>query len=263
MRRRWDAAAQGWERERERLGAFGAPVTAAMVSALDPRPDDEVLELAGGTGDVAAALAGRVARLLSTDLAPGMVEAAKRRELPGVEHEVQDMQALDLPDASFDAVVCRYGYMLVPDRRRAFAETRRVLRPDGRLVFATWAVAKRNPWATVFGPVLVERGLMEAPVPGEPGQFTIGDAETVEEFVGAAGFEHVEIQEVPVEIRVASWDEYVGLQTSVSTLLRETLEPLDAATRAEIDEAARPRFERYRTDGGYALPGVALVTRAT
>jgi SAM-dependent methyltransferase len=262
VRRRWDAAAEAWERERERLGAFAAPVTEAMVSALDPRPEDEVLELAGGTGDVAAALAGRVARLLSTDLAPGMVEAARRRELPGVEHEVQDMQALELPDAGFDAVVCRYGYMLVPDRRRAFAETRRVLRPGGRLVFATWAAARRNPWATVFGPVLVERGLMEAPVPGEPGQFAIGDAETVEELVGAAGFEHVEIQEVPVEIRVASWNEYVDLQTSVATVLRETLAPLDGETRAEIDEAARQRFERFRVDDGYVLPGVALVTTA-
>jgi ubiquinone/menaquinone biosynthesis C-methylase UbiE len=263
VRRRWDAAAQGWERERERLSAFGAPVTAAMIAALDPKPEDEVLELASGTGDVTAALAGRVARLLATDIAPSMVDAARRLELTGVEHEVQDMQALDLPDASFDAVVCRYGYMLVPDRRRAFAETRRVLRPGGRLVFATWAAAKRNPWATVFGPVLVERGLMEAPKPDEAGQFSLGDAATLEEFVRTAGFEHVEVEEVPVEIRVASWDEYAALQTSVSTLLRETLAQLDKAARAEIDEAARPRFERFRSDGGYALPGVALVTSAS
>lgn len=263
MRRRWDAAAGFWERERERLSVFGAPVTVAMVAALEPKPDDEVLELASGTGDVTAALAGRVALLLSTDIAPSMVEAAKRRDLPGVEHQVQDMQALDLADASFDAVVCRWGYMLVPDRRAAFAETRRVLRPDGRVVFATWAVAKRNPWATVFGPVLVERGLMEAPVPGEPGQFSLGDVETIEAFVRDAGFENVETEEVDVEIRVASWDEYADLQTSVSTLLRETLEPLDDPTRAEIDAAARSRFERFRVDGGYALPGVALVTSAS
>ena len=129
-----------------------------------------MLELASGTGDVTAALAGRVRRVISTDLSPVMVEAARRRAIPGAEHRVVDMQALDLPDASVDAVVCRFGYMLVPDLALALRETRRVLRPSGRLAFATWAPAKRNPWATAFGPVLLERGLQEAPKPGEPGQ---------------------------------------------------------------------------------------------
>src|SRR3712207_9437581 len=82
------------------------------------------------TGDVAAALAGRVGRVLATDLSPGMVEAARRRELPGVDHAVMDMQSLDLPDASVVAVVCRCGYMLVPDPARAFREPRRVLWPE-------------------------------------------------------------------------------------------------------------------------------------
>ena len=221
-----------------------------------------MLELASGTGELAAALVERVGRILATDLAPAMVAAARGRELPGVEHDVMDMRALDLPDASFDAVVCRFGYMLVPDRPLAFTETRRVLRPGGRLVFATWAVAKRNPWATVFGPVLVERGLLEAPAPGEPGQFALGDAAVIEELVRAAGFDEVSVHEVAVAYRVPSWEEYVRLQSTVSTLLRETLASLDPPARAAVEEAARPRFERYRQSDGYVLPGLALVTRA-
>jgi SAM-dependent methyltransferase len=238
-------------------------VTEALVGALEPWPSDEVLELAGGTGDLAAAIAGRVARLVSTDLSPEMVEAARRRDLPGVEHRVMDMQAIDLPDASFDSVVCRFGYMLAPDPALAFRETRRVLRPGGRLAFATWAPAKRNPWATAFGPVLIERGLQEPPKEGDPGQFALGDPDRIEALVRGAGFDGVVVREVAVEYRSESWEEYRRVFTSLAATTRQLLESLDEATRNEVGEAARARLERFRTAGGYVIPGVALVTSAS
>ena len=132
LRQRWDAAAVGWEAEREAVTEVNAPVTAALVAALDPQPDDIVLDLAGGTGDLVEALAGRVAHVIATDLSPVMVEAARKRGIPNAEHRSMDMQAIDLPDASVDAVVSRFGYMLVPDPALAFREARRVLRPGGR-----------------------------------------------------------------------------------------------------------------------------------
>jgi ubiquinone/menaquinone biosynthesis C-methylase UbiE len=239
-----------------------APVTAALLRALAPEPADEVLELASGTGDVAEALAGRVARVVSTDLSPAMVDAARRRGIPGVEHRVMDMQAIEAPDGSFDAVVSRFGYMLVPDPALAFRETRRVLKPAGRLAFATWAPAKRNPWATAYGPVLIERGLQEPPQPDEPGQFALGDPEKIESLVRSAGFRDVGVEEVPIEFRLAAWDDYRRLVTSLGASLRETLAQLDDSTRAEVDDAARLRIERFLGPDGYVLPGVALVTTA-
>lgn len=237
-------------------------MTAALVEALDPQPDDEVLELAAGTGDVTAALAGRVARLLATDLSPAMVEVAARRELPAVEHTTMDMQELDVPGDSFDKVVCRWGYMLAPDRDAAFAETRRVLRRGGRLAFATWAEARRNPWATAFGPSLVEHGLTEPPQPGEAGQFALGDAETVDAALRRAGFDEIAIREVEVTARFSDWDDYLAHHTTMSTLLREALDSVDATMRADIEAAARARIEPYRSGEGYVLPGVTLVTAA-
>ena len=262
MRRRWDVAATGWEAERETVTAINAPVTAALVRALDPRPDDVVLDLAGGTGDLAEALAGRVARVVETDLSPVMVEAARKRGIANAEHRVLDMQEIGLPDASVDGVVSRFGYMLVPDPALAFRETRRVLRPGGTLALATWAPAKRNPWATAYGPVLVERGLMEPPAPGEPGQFALGEPEVIEELVLGAGFEAVEVEEVSVEFRFAGWDDYRRLVTSLAASMRAALEELEDGVRAEVDAAARHRLEPFRGDDGYVLPGVTLVTRA-
>lgn len=242
---------------------FGAPVTAALVTALDPRPGDTVLDLAAGTGDTTEAFAGRVGRVISTDLSPVMIEAARRRGLQGVEYRVMDMQAIDLPDESVDAVVSRYGYMLVPDPARALAETQRVLRAGGRLAFATWAPPKRNPWATAYGPVLIERGLLEPPGPNEPGQFALGEPERIEELVRGAGFAELSVAEVPVVFRVAGWPEYRRVVSALAATMREVLDRLDEEQRAEVDRAAEARLEPYRSAEGYVLPGLTLVTTAS
>ena len=261
-RRRWDSAAAAWEAERETLAVIDVPVTDALVVALEAGENDTVLDLAGGTGDLAEELAGRVAHVFSTDLSPAMVEAARRRGIPRAEYRVMDMQAIDLPDASVDAVTCRFGYMLVPDPALALRETRRVLRPGGRLAFATWAPAKRNPWATAYGPVLIERGLQEPPAPGEPGQFALSEPDRIEALVRAAGFDQVAVDEIEVELRFASWDHYRRVITSLAASLRARLETLDEATRTEVDNAAQERIAGFLTPEGYELPGVALVTKA-
>ena len=252
----------GWEAERETVSAVNAPVTDALVAAIDPGPSDLVLDLAAGTGDVAEAVAACGARVIATDLSPVMVEAARRRGIAGAEHRVMDMQAIELADASVDAVVSRFGYMLVPDPALALRETRRVLTPGGRLAFATWAPAERNPWATAFGPVLIERGLQEPPQPGEPGQFALGEPERIAKLVDGAGFERVDVEEVPVEYRFPSWEEYSRVINRLAAALRVTLAELTPDVRAEVDAAARARLDRFLTPDGYVLPGVALVTSA-
>jgi ubiquinone/menaquinone biosynthesis C-methylase UbiE len=211
---------------------------------------------------VTEALVRSGAHVISTDVSPVMVEAARRRGIPDVDHRVMDMQAIDLPDSSVGGVVSRYGYMLVPDPALALRETRRVLRPGGRLAFATWAPAKRNPWATAYGPVLIERGLLEPPKPDEPGQFSLGDPERIEELVRGAGFDELSVAEVPVVFRAASWAEYRRIVSSLAAVMREVLERLDDAARAEVDEAAKARIEPFRSGESYVLPGLTLVTSA-
>ena len=238
-------------------------MTTALLAAVAAKPGETVLDLAAGTGDVTEALAQSGPHVICTDVSPVMVEAARRRGIPGVDHRVIDMQAIDLPDSSVDGVVSRYGYMLVPDAALALRETRRVLKPGGRLAFATWAPANRNPWATAYGPVLIERGLLEPPRPDEPGQFSLGDPARIEELVRGAGFDDLTVTDVPVVFRAESWTEYHRIVSSLAASMRQVLETLDDAARGEVDAAAKARIEPFRSGEGYELPGLTLVTMAS
>jgi hypothetical protein len=110
--------------------------------------------------------------------------------------------------------------------------------------------------------VLIERGLQEPPAPGEPGQFALSEPEQIADLVRSAGFAAVAVDEVPVEYRFGSWEDYRRVVTSLAASLRATLSELDDAVRDEVDAAARERLEPFRGDDGYVAPGVALVTRA-
>ena len=132
---------------------------AQRVARAGPR---RVLELAAGTGVVTRQLAVMLdpaAAIVATDLNPAMLEEAARiGTARPVEWRQADAMQLPFEDASFDAVACQFGVMFFPDRPRAFAETRRVLRPGGLFAFSAWgriatsefADAVADALATVF-----------------------------------------------------------------------------------------------------------------
>ena len=91
-----------------------------------------------------------------------MVEAARQHAaelgVTNADFRVLDADRLELPDASVDGVLNRFGYILRGNPPPALREIRRVLRPGGRLAFAVWAARELNPWMTVPADVMVERG---------------------------------------------------------------------------------------------------------
>lgn len=107
----------------------------------------DVLEVAVGTGlNLPHYPAGMP--ITGVDLSPAMVELARRRaEATGREADLRvgDAEALDLPDAAFDTVVCTFSLCGIPDHRRAIAEMARVLRPGGRLLLADHVASARAP----------------------------------------------------------------------------------------------------------------------
>jgi len=266
----WQAMASGWERRREEIERVTLPVSEWMVQALDPQPGDTVLELAagpGGTGFAAATTLGEQGGLISSDFSSEMVEVARRRAtelgLANVEHRVIDAEEISLEDDSVDGVLCRFGFMLMPDPAAALAETRRVLRPGGRLALAVWSTAAENPWVAIAGRILAERGLSPPPEPGAPGMFVLADVAGLRQLLQGAGFDVQRIERVPVRFEFDDVDDYVVRTTDLGGMFSRIWSDASDDDRGAIRTRLAADFEPFAVDGGYELPGVAVVAAAS
>jgi SAM-dependent methyltransferase len=266
----WQTIASGWERRRERIERTTRPVTEWMVRALDPRPGDTVLELAAGPGDVgfaAAPVLGEEGRLISSDFSSEMVEVARRRAaelgLRNVEHREIDAEDIPLDGDSVDGVLCRFGLMLMPDPEAVVAEMRRVLRPGGRLALAVWSTGQRNPWVTVAGRILVELGHAPPPDPDAPGPFVLAEHERLRDLLEGGGFSAVHIEEVPLLLKYDDVDDYIAVSTETSGMLARIWADVSDAEREEIATRLGEDFATFAVEGGYELPGVAVVASAS
>jgi SAM-dependent methyltransferase len=265
----WDEVAGGWARRRELVWQASRGLSERLLELLDPQPGDTVLELAAGPGDtgfIAAERIGPGGHLVSTDIAPQMLVAAEARAaelgVTNADFRVMDAQALPLPDASVDGIVCRWGYMLVDDPARALAETRRVLRPGGRVAFAVWASPEENHWAAAIGRVLLSHGLVERPEPDAPGPFRLAERERLEALVRDAALELLTLEDFELTWRYESFDEYWDVSSDLSRTLAVALGSVDEAGAAAVRHEVRSALERYEGEGGLAIPGVSRAVLA-
>jgi SAM-dependent methyltransferase len=195
------------------LPAMAGPWAERVADAAALRPGDRVLDVACGTGAVAAEAARRVApsgAVAGLYLSPDMLAVA-RRKLPGFELREGRAEALPFDDYSFDAVLCQFGLMFFDDRARALREMRRVLRPGGRVVVAVWDGLDRSPGYAALA-ASVERCL--GPEVARPirDSFALGDVAEVRSLLDAAGFAAVSAASVDATARFPSLRDWVDAE---------------------------------------------------
>jgi SAM-dependent methyltransferase len=267
----WEEAASGWVRRRDAMRTFSAPVSDWLLDALSLQPGERVLELASGLGEtglLAAELVAPHGRVIISDQAEAMIAGARARAeelgLGNVEFRVLNAEWIDLPVASVDAVLCRWGYMLLADPSAALAETRRVLRPEGRLALAVWDSPQQNPWALLPALELIERGISPPPTPGTPGQFALADRERLGELLEQAGFAEIEVQALELEQRHPSFELFWETTLDVSRMFHDAVLSRPESEVAEIRTGVASRLSPYEApDGTLVIPARTLVARAS
>ena len=260
LRQDWDSQANNWYAQRQLLLSASRPIHEWLVSHLQPKNGQRVLEIAAGPGDtgfLAARLLGN-GRLVSTDLSPSMVEAARKRgaELGvwNADYRVLDAQAMDVDAASFDCVICRWGLMLMPDPAAALRECRRVLVPGGRFAFAVFTGPEENPFASIPSRVLAEAGYLPQQKSGwQPGILALADRARLQALLDGAGFTSTHIEGVDMTWTFANVGEYwtflVEL-TALGPLVRSLPDRVRDGVRAAIGERLAP----FTRAGDIALP---------
>src|SRR6202046_4226310 len=263
----WEEAASGWTRQQGAMREFSAPVSHWMIDAIALQPGERVLELAAGlgeTGMLAAELVAPMGGVIVSDQAEAMLSGARERSialgLNNVEFRVLNAEWIDLPVASVDVVLCRWGYMLMADPPTALRETRRVLRPEGHVGLAVWDAIEHNPWALLPGVELMERGLLDPPTPGAPGPFALGDRKRVRALLEDAGFDEVWVEPLELTQHSPSFDEFWETTLDISRVFHDAVlarpEPEIAAIRASL----AARLDPYTTmEGALEIPMRTLV----
>jgi len=122
QRRDSSSAAAGWKYWWETLETALAPVSKRMIELAQLHARQRVLDVATGIGEpalTAARVVGPAGHVTATDIAPGMLEIARERAeeagLTNVEFVEADAETIDFPEGSFDAVLCRFGRMFLPN----------------------------------------------------------------------------------------------------------------------------------------------------
>lgn len=266
-REQWSAAARSWARaaEEEETGASAA-ATPWMLDAAELRPGLRVLELACGAGRVGLQAASRVGpdgTVLCSDFAQEMVDAVadrvERLGVPNVETRLLDAHQLELPDEEFDAVLCRFGYMLMADAPQALHESARVLRSDGKLALAVWGTAEQNPWLWLVIEALIDHLNAPPPEPGAPGPFSLGEPARLRSVVEEGGLTDVDVEEIATEQAYDSlegwWEELLDVSGPLAAMLKAMPEADREAIRDKAFEGGR---EFVAEDGRAVFPAVIV-----
>lgn len=267
----WGGAAEHWARaaEKDEVGA-AADAAQWMLRRAELRPGERVLEVAGGAGRIglqAAEAVGPDGSVLCSDYSEEMVKVARERferlEVPNAETRALDAQDLKLGNGEFDAVLCRFGYMLMPDPQQALRESARVLRPGGRLVLAVWGTAADNPWLTIILDAVRSHLGAPEPEPGAPGPFSLGDPSHLQDLLDRAGLVEVEVETVATRQLYDSLGAWWEKILNVGGPLQAILGPMPEDERNQIRDAALARAPQVAAlEDGATFPASLVGARA-
>jgi ubiquinone/menaquinone biosynthesis C-methylase UbiE len=269
--KRWTGSAPFWEKHRDIIHHMFAPVSQSLAEAAGVATGSSVLDVATGPGEPAlslAAIVGPEGRVCGVDPIPGMVEAARREAdrlgFGNAQFEVAFADALPYPDATFDAVVSRFGVMFFVSPADGVREMLRVLRPGGKLALGVWCSAERNPFHWALSRVVRKHVDSPLPDPDAPDAFRFAPKGKLRNLLVEAGVpnpvEHL-LQfriEAPLPI-----EEFLQLRLEMSEKLRETFA---AFSPEELAEARREMFDslgEFATGSAMSFPAEVLIVSAT
>lgn len=221
-----------------------------IIASLRLRETDAVLDIAAGTGEPGLTIAARVPKgsVIGTDLAEGMLAIAAARaraeSRSNYATRVADVCALPFPDATFDAISCRMGFMFFPDMALAAREVARVLRPGGRFSTSVWGAPDKNPWVTTIMGAVQRNVSLPAPVAGAPGMFRCAPAGLIAGLLRDAGFCGVTEREVSGQVVYDSADHYWTMMMEVAAPVVTAMSGADESIRATVKSEVYAALER-------------------
>ena len=265
QRETWNRFAPGWKKWDVPVLLMTKLVAEAMLDRVGLRNGHRVLDVATGTGEPGLTAAGRVGTgsVIGIDLSEDMArlanDSARSRHIDNYEARVGDACNLPFADASFDAVVCRFGVMFFPDPPLAVREMVRVLTSGGRLAVSAWGPPPQNPWITsVMEPINTILNLPPPP-PDAPGMFRFAAPGRLRTLLEQAGVSTVTEEAVDIAYTYESPAQLWQMMQEVAAPLVAAMSAATPAQRETVERTVLTRLGEQAAGGPLVARGNAWV----
>lgn len=262
----WESAAKAWNDWGPFLRSWLGPATEIMLDMARIGPGVRVLDVAAGAGDQTLQVADRIGStgfICATDISPNILAfAAQNARNAGHENirtRVMDGENLDVPEATFDAVISRVGLIYFPDQQKALAGMKRALKPGGRVAAIVYSTAENNKFFSIPVAIIRRRANLPPPLPSQPGPFSLGDPGVLDKEFRKAGFRDVESRTVPAPVRMSSAAECVRFEKESFGALHQMLAGLDEAGRNEAWQEIEHELGAFEGPSGFEGPCALVV----
>jgi ubiquinone/menaquinone biosynthesis C-methylase UbiE len=258
QRHNWDSVAHGWEKWWRVIEIGAEKVSRRLIELASIKVGSNVLDISTGIGEPAITAArevGNTGQVLATDISSEMLSIAKQRAInAGLQHAIVfkqgDTGTMELPNSTFDAVLCRFGLMFLPDLDTALLNIYGSLVNGGRFAAAVWASPEKDSLFTSTMNTVMKETRTSPPPAGVPGPFSLSDENLLRNYFVNSGFKDVTIERIDVTFDFGSSKEYASFVLETAGPLQEMLSNESSERRQKILEAVSESARKFPDNTG-------------
>lgn len=267
----WDTAAEAWYRWSPLLSRWLGPATETMLDLCQVPTGGRVLDVAAGAGEQTLAAARRVGEkgeVLATDISANILEfartSARLAGLKNIRTQVVDGEKLNgLDTEPFDAAISRVGLIYFPDQQKALQGMMKQLKKGGKLAAMVYSTADNNPFFSIPVSIIRRRANLPAPLPGQPGPFSLGTAEKLKEIFTQAGLKNAHVETISAPVRVESAAECLQFEQESFGALHQMISGLSESEQDETWQEIEQALKQFESNGQFEGPCEMLVAVGT
>ncbi|MDH5403674.1 MAG: class I SAM-dependent methyltransferase [Candidatus Heimdallarchaeota archaeon] len=266
IKKEWNKVAAGWHKWIPFISTLLKDATDLMLDMANIENGDRVLDIAAGDGDQSFSAIERVGNsgyVLATDISTNLMEyaaqEAKNKGYSNLETKVMDAGNLELPDNSFDAVICRLGLMLIPGYEKVLDEAYRVLKPSSRISVVVFSTPDKSPWISVPAMTAMQRVNASPPPKGAPGLFSLGAPGMITELLHSAGFEDIQVEYLNSSFKLSSAQECTDFLKDIAGAIHAILAPLSDEEQEQTWKDIRQALLKFESEEGFSTSNEVII----
>jgi ubiquinone/menaquinone biosynthesis C-methylase UbiE len=252
-RQSWDSVAAGWQKWWEPIERGAEKVSRRLIELAEIKPGSRVLDIATGIGEpaiTAAKQVGKNGHILATDISSQMLTIGKERAaslgiLNMIEFREGDAETIELQSSTFDAVLCRWGLMFLPDLKAGLFNINRSLKEGGHLAASVWAAPVQDTLSDVTMKTVMKETNSPPPPLGTPGPFSLSDENILKNSFLTSGFKDLALERISVSFDFDSPADFTAFILETSGPLLKMITNQTHERRVEIKKAVTEVAKSY------------------